>query len=1045
MNRRGNVRRYECEPPEKVYAYKAKLVKTRRNSAKIQLVPTTFTTPKNKRALSQSGSKSGGQRSRVEELLASAAASARAGPGNEMDWGNSGDVFIPFEVSDRDVIGKANRAQCLYRNRSAPFALTLVPEFCGGANICFGRPLLCTECCKDSHRRNPFHRVEVWNKTHFTPSWLWRTGLILSLCPSGRCDQDRATLSDAPDALPEPDDCTYGAKPDKRVWEDDISVIVVVHLTGIHHLPVRFCSCHDAADNDIQLLRFDLYPTSYKEARSAFTFQLLDDYLLQNLECNTSAFHYYSKLRRLTNTGVSKKGSRSNLHGTCVQQDRYRELLRCSREWRRLKELKRHGFSHLGRAPEEGEMALYCAACPQPDVNLPADWRDDPEQWKYYVTLVADGNFSLVHRKQKGDEDVWLKRGEGYLVERTRYAKHIKSTNEKKEAPTCHEHRAVEDRSKTHKGCDVTGVGAFACSRHGAFAPGSVVDFQKGERQMNMDYGLCGAIISTGASKAKRLNLLYDIACQYHLHLAKRLKEGRYLTHWDSLELVFGIGKFHVFGHQERCFARHSPLFIEGSGWTAGEILESLWSVLNEAAKPTQTMTLAHRTEVLDALIADSNFKKMINLVLQLGGHYVKSEKELMKATEAFELLDATASTAQRTSWKGQLDKALEGRLTDVGAMDILNVTIDKPPSRSQVQHELMVSEQEGHQDVGVTSWLTRGLKIQESQLLLKSFVKGLPRDELRTDLQLVELAEKRERLQADLDAFVSTAVGLFPSVEFGAYERPPDAAPEIDNEDPDDSDIDDVRGASAEEDNPYLYHPHSPSLPPAMKRARKKEIHLRIAQANDALEGIRTEIGHKSFLYRSDIRLAQGKKQKTRGYQSIKAADSNMRHHLRLYNHARWALTRLRAKPSILDRFKAIRKEDTKAITAVYQPNAPGQSKLSLSWIWSVDVKGDSENSTYLSELYRVNWIRAKARLDRWKEENTLIRCEMGWMLNFFDRKEKICLGWADMSGNRPGHRAYAYRQAEMWRLLACEARRSFKSAQETAEQLTTNAAAIG
>ncbi|KAG2003191.1 hypothetical protein CC2G_003813 [Coprinopsis cinerea AmutBmut pab1-1] len=375
-------------------------------------------------------------------------------------------------------------------------------------------------------------------------------------------------------------------------------------------------------------------------------------------------------------------------------------------------------------------------------------------------------------------------------------------------------------------------------------------------------------------------------------------------------------------------------------------------------------MTLAHRTEVLDALIADSNFKKMINLVLQLGGHYVKSEKELMKATEAFELLDATASTAQRTSWKGQLDKALEGRLTDVGAMDILNVTIDKPPSRSQVQHELMVSEQEGHQDVGVTSWLTRGLKIQESQLLLKSFVKGLPRDELRTDLQLVELAEKRERLQADLDAFVSTAVGLFPSVEFGAYERPPDAAPEIDNEDPDDSDIDDVRGASAEEDNPFVNSEDCdvedvevplPSsfavLPPAMKRARKKEIHLRIAQANDALEGIRTEIGHKSFLYRSDIRLAQGKKQKTRGYQSIKAADSNMRHHLRLYNHARWALTRLRAKPSILDRFKAIRKEDTKAITAVYQPNAPGQSKLSLSWIWSVDVKGDSENSTYLSE----------------------------------------------------------------------------------------------
>jgi hypothetical protein len=27
----------------------------------------------------------------------------------------------------------------------------------------------------------------------------------------------------------------------------------------------------------------------------------LDDYLLENLECKTSATHYYSKLRRITN------------------------------------------------------------------------------------------------------------------------------------------------------------------------------------------------------------------------------------------------------------------------------------------------------------------------------------------------------------------------------------------------------------------------------------------------------------------------------------------------------------------------------------------------------------------------------------------------------------------------------------------------------------------------------------------------------------------------------------------------------------------------
>ena len=62
-------------------------------------------------------------------------------------------------------------------------------------------------------------------------------------------------------------------------------------------------------------------------------------------------------------------------------QDRYRELLRTSRLWRNLKYRKWHGFGHSpDKDPGPGELALFCAACPQPGVNLPADWLDDPEQ-----------------------------------------------------------------------------------------------------------------------------------------------------------------------------------------------------------------------------------------------------------------------------------------------------------------------------------------------------------------------------------------------------------------------------------------------------------------------------------------------------------------------------------------------------------------------------------------------------------------------------------------------------------------------------------------
>ena len=74
-------------------------------------------------------------------------------------------------------------------------------------------------------------------------------------------------------------------------------------------------------------------------------------------------------------------------------------------------------------------------------------------------------------------------------------------------------------------------------------------------------------------------------------------------------------------------------------------------------------------------------------------------------------------------------------------------------------------------------------------------------------------------------------------------------------------------------------------NVPSSMSSALRKEISLRIAQANDALEGVRSDIGHKSFLYRSNIRLADGKKQRSRGYAAVKSTDKSMRHHIRMYN----------------------------------------------------------------------------------------------------------------------------------------------------------------
>ena len=58
-------------------------------------------------------------------------------------------------------------------------------------------------------------------------------------------------------------------------------------------------------------------------------------------------------------------------------QNRYKQLLRVSRQWRDLKNRMESGLGHqLGPVSiPDGHMAIFCPACPQPGINLPEDWK----------------------------------------------------------------------------------------------------------------------------------------------------------------------------------------------------------------------------------------------------------------------------------------------------------------------------------------------------------------------------------------------------------------------------------------------------------------------------------------------------------------------------------------------------------------------------------------------------------------------------------------------------------------------------------------------
>ncbi|KAH7903542.1 hypothetical protein BJ138DRAFT_1020448, partial [Hygrophoropsis aurantiaca] len=64
----------------------------------------------------------------------------------------------------------------------------------------------------------------------------------------------------------------------------------------------------------------------------------------------------------------------------------------------------------------------------------------------------------------------------------------------------------------------------------------------------------------------------------------------------------------------------------------------------------------------------------------------------------------------------------------------------------------------------------------------------------------------------------------------------------------------------------------------------------------------------------------------------------------------------------------------------------------------------------------------RAKALKDRWQEELDLVKAEFIWTSNFFIFKAEQWVARMVVSGDKPGHKAYAARQVNMYRELAME-----------------------
>jgi hypothetical protein len=311
-------------------------------------------------------------------------------------------------------------------------------------------------------------------------------------------------------------------------------------------------------------------------------------------------------------------------------------------------------------------------------------------------------------------------------------------------------------------------------------------------------------------------------------------------------------------------------------------------------------------------------------------------------------------------------------------------------------EKEIGASGHKGH-----AAWLGSGSKIQEMQygfgsLLSKTSdfdTKKLHRLSLQalvrkigpqpTPDQKRDIALRRSRLQDKVDAFQQQAGSMLSSVSNDTddswgddYTREIYTGAEFDGVGEEDDDRYDL---AAEEHSQLQSLRNSPPdgrinaehislhLPSYLGRSwcdrngaedlAKSELRLREGQLNDSLHHIRIALGHKSYLFRNNVRPARTQRLKTRAWEEVHAVESTVQHHARVYNRARQSMLDLGADTSLLDRYKVLERRDLKIDTTVIAPDVRGQRNKSLPWFWSMDVQRDADVGEWMNDCRRISF----------------------------------------------------------------------------------------
>ena len=120
-------------------------------------------------------------------------------------------------------------------------------------------------------------------------------------------------------------------------------------------------------------------------------------------------------------------------------------------------------------------------------------------------------------------------------------------------------------------------------------------------RYFNTDFVFLSALQNRSL---RHIRVSYDIACQWHIHLAKRCDDfpPQLQNAFKALtQIIYAIPKFHLPAHGSACWSLYSLNYLIGSARVDGEAIERFWALSNSVATSTREMTSGARHDFLES------------------------------------------------------------------------------------------------------------------------------------------------------------------------------------------------------------------------------------------------------------------------------------------------------------------------------------------------------------------------------------------------------------------------------------------------------------